>query len=377
MSSVTATAVESGQVRGHAVVLPGQTPQGEYVLSVLLKRTYDIVAGGLCRRAERDRPLNAGDVYWGDPMNSCVRFESDFIPFKLATDVVLDGKAHAPGGIETTSCEISLQVGAVGKKIVVWGDRAVRFVESGLPEFAEPAPFREMELRYELAYGGIDVYSNKSVPYPYPRNPLGRGFVLKNCAKTLDHLLLPNLEDPNALLTPERLCLGDYQRWEEQPQPAGFGWFPKAWLPRAQHAGILPADRAVEQELRQAYAKLIPDIEQREAYLRHGLPDMDFRFFNGASVGLIFPYLKGGEPVVTENLAPEGTLSFNLPTDRPQLGFDIGAGAQEPEVVLHTAQIRMEEREVDMVYRGAVPYPGPDWLPQMRKMDVMVAEGSA
>jgi hypothetical protein len=34
--------------------------------------------------------------------------------------------------------------------------------------------------------------------------------------------------------------------------------------------------------------------------------------------------------------------------------------------------IRMEERQIDLVWRGAVPYPGPDWLPQMRKMEVLV-----
>ena len=31
---------------GLTIVLPGQTPAGEYILSVLLKRTYDIVPGG-------------------------------------------------------------------------------------------------------------------------------------------------------------------------------------------------------------------------------------------------------------------------------------------------------------------------------------------
>jgi hypothetical protein len=189
----------------------------------------------------------------------------------------------------------------------------------------------------------------------------------------VNNLALPNLEEPDSPLTPERLCLGDYNAWEQQPFPAGFGWFPKTWLPRAQLAGIMPADRATEQELRQAYAKLIPDSSQREAYLKHGLPDMDFRFFNGASRGLVFPYLKGGEQVAAENLTPEGTISFQLPHDAPRLGLDIGSGVQEPEVVMHTVMIRMEDRQVDVVWRGAVLYPGPEWLPEMRKMEVSVA----
>jgi hypothetical protein len=41
-------------------------------------------------------------------------------------------------------------------------------------------------------------------------------------------------------------------------------------------------------------------------------------------------------------------------------------GMQEPEVVLHTVMIRLEERQLDLVWRAAVPYPGPDWLPRMK-----------
>jgi len=373
MPSACETTIDATQARGATLVLPGQTPEGQYILSVLLKRTYDIVPAAVCRRAGMDKALIPGDVFWDDPMNSSVRFESDFIPFKLATDVILNGKAYAPRGIPATSCGVSLQVGDTRKQILVTGDRVARFVENGAPEFTEPSPFLNMDLRYERAYGGIDVYSDKLASYPYPRNPMGRGFVVTNSARCVNNLALPNLEEPDTPLTPEQLCLGDYKRWEQQPLPAGFGWFPKTWLPRAQLAGILPADRATEQELRQAYAKLIPDAGQREAYLKYGLPDMDFRFFNGASRGLVFPYLTGGEQVVAENLSPEGITSFQLPRDAPRLGLDIGSGVQEPPVVMHTVMIRLEDRQVDVVWRGAILYPGPDWLPQMRKMEVSVA----
>ena len=372
MPADSATVTDTVQAHGVTVVLPGQTPEGNYILSVLLKRTYDIVPNEICSRADMDKPLTPGDVPWDDPMNSSVRYESDFIPFKLATDVVCNGTAYAPGGIPTASCVVALQVENRRKEVLVLGDRVARFVEDGTPRFTEPSPFLTMDLRYERAYGGIDVYSDKVASYAYPRNPMGRGFVVTNSARCVNDLALPNLEDPNARLTPEQLCLGDYQRWERQPVPVGLGWFPKTWLPRAQLAGVMPADRATEQELRQAYAKLVP-APQRDAYIKHGLPDMDFRFFNGASPGLIFSSLTGGEHIVTENLSPEGQVAFQLPSDMPRLGLDIGSGVQEPSVVLHTVMIRMDDRQVDLVWRGAFPYPGPDWLPQMRKMDVSVA----
>src|SRR5262249_12571437 len=156
-------------------------------------------------------------------------------------------------------------------------DRVARFVKDGVPTFTDPELFLSIALRYERAYGGIDVYSDKATAYPYPRNPLGRGFVVSNTEQALDNLPLPNFEDPQAPPTPERFCSGEYKQWEQQPVPAGLGWFPKVWYPRALLAGVMPADRAVEQELRQAYAKLLP-ADQREPYLKHGFPDVNFRF---------------------------------------------------------------------------------------------------
>ncbi len=369
--AIVAPPDESG-ARGSRIVLPGQLPDGSPILSVLLKRSFDIVPGGACTLADEDRPLLPGDKFWDDPMNSSVQFESDFVPFKLGTDVVLNGNAYAPGGAPTRSCLATLQVADRRRSIAVWGDRVARYVSGSAPWFSDPAPFKTMELRYERAYGGTDVFSDVKVPCPYPRNPLGRGFVVRNTPRSVDGLPLPNLEDPALPIAPANLCLEDFKAWESRPAPAGFGWFPKAWMPRAALAGIMPGDRAVEQELRKAYAQLLSG-EERKAYLKHGIRDMDFHFFSGAAEGFAFPSLRGGEWVLTENLCPEGRLYFQLPTARPRIGVDIGQGVKEPEVALHTVQIRMEDRQLDLVWRAAVPYPGPDWLPQMKKLDVSIA----
>jgi len=361
-----------GAARGARIVLPGQLPDGSPILSVLVKRTFDIVPGGACTLAEEDRPLLPGDKFWDDPMNSSVRFESDFVPFKLATDVVLDGVVHAPGGAPTLSCLATLQVADRRKSIFVVGDRVARYVSGAAPWFSDPAAFTTMELRYERAYGGTDVFSDVKVPCAYPRNPLGRGFVVRNAPQSVEGLALPNLEDPASPVAPANLCLEDFKAWESRPAPVGFGWFPKGWMPRASLAGIMPGDRATEQQLRKAYAELLSG-EERDAYLKHGIRDMDFHFFSGASAGLALPYLRGGEWVLTENLSPEGRLSFQLPAAAPRIGLDIGGGVQEPEVALHTVQIRVEERQMDLVWRGAAPYPGLDWLPEMKKLEVAIA----
>lgn len=353
------------------VVLPGQTPEGQYILSVLLKRTYDIVPGKRCTQATTDTKIISGDVYYDDPMNSAVKFESDFVPFKIATDVVLHGKAYAPQGQPAPSVIASLQVGQVRKNILVIGDRVCRYREKAVPVFTDPMPFISMNLGYDRAYGGFDIYSDPKLPCPYARNPVGRGFVVANTKKTIEDLPLPNIEDPDNRLTPERLCTEHFMHWERQPMPQGFGWYGKAWRPRSLLAGVMPADRAVEQELRKVYSQIVP-LPQRPLYEQTQLPDMDFRFFNGASLGLALPFLMGEEEIHMVNLSPEGELRAQLPGERPHIGIDIGMGIQEPPVCLHTVMIRLEERQLDLVWRAATPYPGPDWLPEMRKMEVTV-----
>jgi hypothetical protein len=366
-----ASAATIGERKVQKVLLPGQSPDGQYILSVLVKRTYQIVPGKACMRADADAKIIPGDQFWEDPMNSSVKLESDFVPWKLATDVVLNGKAYAPKRRPTAAFLAELEVGVARKQVLVLGDRVTRFAGGGVPVFTDPQPVAAVDLRYENAYGGADIYSDRKLPCLYARNPVGKGFVIRNTRETVDGLALPNLEDPNDRLTPERLCCGHFMHWDRQPMPQSFGWYPKTWQPRASLAGIMPADRATEQELRKMYAQAVPR-EQRAMYEQTQIPDMNFQFFNGASPGLAVPLLKGDERVRAMNLTPDGTLEFQLPDERLGIGLDIGQGPQEPEVVLQTVMIRLEDERVDLVWRGAVPYPGPDWLPKMRKCEVSV-----
>jgi len=351
------------------VLLPGQTPKGEYILSILIKRTYKILSSSRCVRVDKDQKIIAGDLHYDTPMNSSVKFEADFVPYKIATDVVLNGKAYAPNGKAVETLKASLIIDKFRKDIQIFGNRRCLYQKLRDPIFTRPEPFTTMDIRYELAYGGVDVYSNPDVAHAYPRNHLGRGFVINT--KKNDNMLLPNIEDPQYLLTPSILSVKDIRNWEKQPTPQGFGWFCKFWYPRATFAGVMPADRSTEQELRKAYATLLP-ADQRKKYEEKKLPDIDFRFFNGASQGLSVPFLSGNEIIRLVHLTPEKEMSFRLPGESPNIRADIGMGHQEPPVVLHTVMIRIEENQLDMVWRGAISYPGPDWLPKMRKTEIII-----
>ncbi len=351
------------------VFLPGQTPEGQHIYSLITKRSYDIVPGGMCVRAKDDNKLFPADVHFGDPNNSSVRFETDYIPFKLQTDVAFDGKAYSLGGTPVLNLMTSITVGKVKKELLVVGDRTCRFADGGRIAASAPSPFATMELRSENAYGGVDVYSDPKMAFAYPRNKLGKGFVVKPTPKSLFNLPLPNLEDPKDRITAERLCILEMKNWEKQPLPAGFGWYSKYSPPRMNLMGVMPADVPLEKELREANAALLSG-KNKELYLNNPLPKMDFRFFNGAAPGLSMPYLTGTEGVRLENLSPEGVLEFQLPGETPKVRIDMGQGTQEPQAFLHTVQIHGETRQVDMVWRASVTYPGPDWLPEMTMLDL-------
>jgi len=132
---------------GQHIVLPGQAPDGEHILAVLVKRSYSIQSGQRCRRAAKDRKLVAGDTHFGDPMNTSVQYESDFVPVKLATDVVLNGHAYAPDGKATFEIPATLSVDDVVRSVLVIGDRTAHHRAGTAPVFSDPVSFTRMPLR--------------------------------------------------------------------------------------------------------------------------------------------------------------------------------------------------------------------------------------
>jgi len=82
--------------------------------------------------------------------------------------------------------------------------------------------------------------------------------------------------------------------------------------------------------------------------------------------------LHGDEALSLTNLTPDGNSLFLLPGDRPVIRLDIGDGVRTEKVVLQTVQLRTDEGEVDLVWRASFPYPGPDWLSEMKVTNVVI-----
>ena len=366
-----ATALSSARQELYRVVAAKNDARRD-VFCVLVKRTYDI-AGGQPVRAAEDRPLDLIDVYYppGDPETCSVRFENDLTPFKIATDVVVVGKVYAPDGKPAQSLDAGIDVAGRTKIVRVFGDRCCEHNPHGAPSVTAPAPFTEMEMRFERAYGGTDLASIPEMPFPYPRNHLGCGFILKNLRESVDRMPLPNFEDPTDLLTPDRIVVGEPENWWRQPMPQGFGWFQRTWYPRCSFVGSVPGFVDPDTVVREEQLGLVPK-RQFALARQFKLPSFDIRFNNGAPHGLAVPFLKGGESVRLANLTPEGRLQFAIPADTPRIALDIGKGMQELAPVLQTVLIRPDDRQVDLLWRGAHEFPGVDWLPEMSRLEVEI-----
>ncbi len=354
-------------------IIHGADADRQPIFSVLVKRSYNIGRGGRLQRLDPQPDFVRSDRYYddGDPQWSCVQQESELVPFKPFTDVVILADAHAPGGRPTLQMPVSVSVRTRTKTLRVIGDRTCRFRAKGHPVFTEPKPFTRMEIRFDRAYGGHDSISMPQTPFSYPRNDRGCGFVLANVREKVEGLMLPNIEDPAEVLLPDSLLVGDAYRWNDMPLPEGFGWLQRGWYPRCSYAGSMPAFVHPDQVMREEALNLVP--RGQVALSRQlKLPSYHPRFHNGASNGLVFDSLEGSEPMRLSGMNRDGDLSFKLPGEVPQISLDIGSGETGLQPFLHTVCVRAERAQVDLIWRGALVHPGLDWLPQMTRLHAEV-----
>lgn len=350
--------------------ISGEDAAGNYILSVLVKRTYRLsVKKGTQGPSTatlvdpEGAPLHESQVYADDETEELLH-ESDLFAYKPATDVVIAGAAHPPRGAKRFLARVS--VAGVEKQIAVVGRRVVQGGVFGETEAAEST-----KLSYRNAFGGEDAIELARSghpldglrrelserpemfdenPYAYPRNPTGRGFTIRGLD---DGAELPRIEDPDDLLTPERRVAGEAFDWSSMPMPAGLGWFGHLWFPRCVFFGFVPeVDRP--SEAREVVRGLVPlEMIAEGAHFRR----MDPRFSCAASPGLSVPYLRGGETIALENLSrAHARLELTLPTDRPTLRCDGRKGRMlDTEPVLHSVLVEPDEERVTIVWRGSAP----------------------
>lgn len=292
----------------------GMGPDRKPCLSVLLKATFRIpdgADGAPAPIADEQQPITASDEFFKGDITGSVRLESDVVPFKPRADIVLVGRAYAPGGKPVPALDVALRVGRVQQDARVFGDRRWVFPTRlvMVPVMSEPEPFTEMPLVYERAFGGFD---HKGRAWS-AQNHIGRGFIGAKTRESVDGKPLPNLEDPRRPI----------RSWDDQPAPVGFGFYGRSWQPRAALTG-------------HAIQNLDPEF---------GLPaDYDFGFNNGAHPALQVPgYLVGNEEVELRHLTPDGYRRFRLAGVQPRLSLDMYTDGLGPD---EAAEVDPQDRPV-------------------------------
>lgn len=336
--------------------------QGRQILSVGFKETYTIGPDGRCLLSNEQEPFNFDDALAEDDE---IQLLPRYSPYKLVTDVVVKGCACAPGGQAIDRMVAVVMVGRYRKEVLVLGNRKCTYRKNQPPLFSEPEPFLKIPLTYHNSYGGMDetvplpkptVFADLLNPHPgiYPRNDLGKGYVVYDNPERIEGLELPNLEDPQDCLIPERLVSGSPNNWWKQPLPQSFGWFSAGWYPRIVHLGCLP-DGLPEDERR------IPEVKRGYLPIDHqkALKDdrplvekMDFQMTSAASPGLSFPYLRGDEQVALEGMQPDGRWTISLPGKAVDIDLQFRGETHKLPVVLQTVLIDSDAKQMTMEWRG-------------------------
>jgi hypothetical protein len=279
--------------------------EGYECLLVVVKGSFHIKQDRLVP-LQPHAPVEPADVFRGDPSCSSISTPSDLVLDKPGADVLLSGSAH-PHQRGDTSVQVDLQVGALHKRAVVWGDRRWRSGALGTG-IAGPAPLESVPLVYERAFGGAG----------FPDNPAGTGF--------LDGTALPNIEHPRHLITSPA----------DRPPPCGFGPLAPHWPQRRRFAGT---------------------YDTRWRSERMPLPPADFdpRFNQCAPADqTLQKSLRGDEAVQVAGVRPGGTaLKFQLPARSIFVTIHDGTRRHEMPARLDTLHVRADVLRCDLTWRAA------------------------
>jgi hypothetical protein len=366
---------------------------GDQIVSIHAKRTYVLLPSGKCTRSETQLPLavarppdSTPDEQAGAPWLE----ESDVLPMKPSTDLIVMADACPPrGAVEMIA---SIEIANLRREYRISGERRAIYHGQGSISFSAPLALERLPIRHESAYGGIDP----TVPHPkvetmmdlltlhpgvYPRNACGMGYVVYENAERIEGLLLPQIENPNQLVTPETLVTGGPENWWRQPFPWSCDWFERTWYPRCAYLGgfpdHIPEDDAMMPEIRMGWVNSQRSRLARAEATGDLTRVLDPRLTNAASPALVLPFLRGDEAVRLQGMTPDGDLIVQLPGERPRMQVRFEGRTYDVEVVPNRVLISADEMGVYIVWHGAwrTPRQLPDRFPVQGDTMKMELEG--
>jgi uncharacterized protein YjbI with pentapeptide repeats len=282
--------------------LLGQVRHPAPSLTIVIKGTFDLRPGGPATVASEQLPLSA-DTPEQDDVPVSLRYPADLVHFKPRADVLLVGSCHA-GPEPALRQKVSLRVGDWSKSLSVTGDRFWEVIGA-----SSPVPFRSLPLDYERAFGGAGSRDN----------PVGRGLTESSGVGGMAARWLPNVEDPERLVTAPG----------SRVAPAGFGPLRREWAPRADKLGTYDARW----------------LESRWPWYPE---DFDWSHHNAAPEDMQLPYLRGDEALALSHLhEAHAELATRLPGTRVRCF--VAAEASEPPgaPVLREVQANLDTLWID------------------------------
>lgn len=314
-------------------------PQGKgWRLGVIGKRTW-IVARGRVELAPAQVPLVEEPIY--DPKRAVLLHDADILLNRTRVDIVVEGHVYPPGG--RTPFDFGVQVGSLLRLARASGPRRVApDPVTGRLRFSLPDLIEKIPLAWESAYGGVDEAARADIGDPfeeslglagvepdprfglfaYPRNPVGRGYLLEPTSAAFEACELPLIEDPESLLTPDSLVRKDFVCWPEGPAVAAFGWLSHAFFPRSAMLGARPLVYDGNRIPASGFHE-VRRGELHEAAVRPGRPfpeGLDVGVAQASAIGMRAKAVSPGDGVALHGLHPrESRWTFRLPGEVPQM----------------------------------------------------------
>ncbi len=307
---------------------------------------------------------------------------SDFWPYKKFTDVGVIGSAYTPKDHAVEKMMAGIKIGGQKRQIMVLGDRVVQFDKGGRPRLTRPSAFEQMPMSIDRAYGGCDfrvpfdkkdprslcVTLDCDFPGLYPRNPWGTGYLV--LPDPIEGMKLPNLEDPEDMLTDESIITGDPAEWYQQPMPAYLDWMPVNCFPRNLFLAIEcdpwfppPDDR----RLKEVQRGFLPNGFREHLKDQHfGMPP-HLRFRQESSSGLMMKEDLLNSEVRIRGMHPKhAEMVFRFPGAHPSVEMKIENQREQLQPGLTAVTIYPDQEMVCMTYTASMTSPRP-FIPGIHK----------
>jgi len=148
-------------------LLPCERTTGALAIALVARRTYSIPIDNPTAQPlpdDEQPPFLVKDrCDEGDVMVAAPTLEGELVPEKAHADVIVVGKAYAPGGKALPEFECGIRVGSRQQRLRIVGPRKCLYTQPRKqdgklvpqpPRFSEPEPVKDVVLSFSNAYGG-------------------------------------------------------------------------------------------------------------------------------------------------------------------------------------------------------------------------------